>query len=48
MTLIVGWMGTQSAVSVLIRWSRKPKTGPKAVCRPFSAVVGHSVASALG
>ena len=48
MTLVVGWMGSQLAVSVLIRWSRKPEMGPKAVSRPISAVVGHSAASALG
>ena len=47
-TLVVGWMGSQLAVSVLIRWSRKPEMGPKAVSRPISAVVGHSAASALG
>ena len=47
-TLVVGWMGSQLAVSVLIRWSRKPETGPKAVSRPIAAVVGHSAASALG
>ena len=27
-TLVVGWMGSQLAVSVLIRWSRKPEMGP--------------------
>ena len=47
-TLVVGWMGSQLAVSVLIRWSRKPETGPRAVSRPISAVLGHSAASALG
>ena len=47
-TLVVGWMGSQLAVSVLIRWSRKPEMGPKAVSRPISAVVGHSAASAPG
>ena len=31
MTLVVGWMGSQLAVRVLIRWSRKPQTGPKTV-----------------
>ena len=47
-TLVVGWMGSQLAVSVLIRWSKKPQTGPKTVWQTFSAVVGHSTASALG
>ena len=47
-TVVVGWMGSQLAVSVLIRWSRKPETGPKTVWQTFSAVVGHSAASALG
>ena len=43
-TLVVGWMGSQLAVGVLIRWSRKPETGPRAISRPISAVVGHSAA----
>ena len=47
-TLVVGWMGSQLAVGVLIRWSRKPETGPRAISRPISAVVGHSAASAPG
>ena len=47
-TLVVGWMGSQLADSVLIRWSRKPEMGPRAVSRPISAVLGHSAASALG
>ena len=47
-TLVVGWMGSQLAVSVLIRWSRKPETGPKTVWQTFSALVGHSAVSALG
>ena len=47
-TLVVGWVGSQLEASVLIRWSRKPQTGPKMVWQTFSAVVGHSAASALG